>query len=78
MLGSQLKRIDDPQHFVEVAPRAHRISNHQLDQFVRADHIDVAHGGVIGRSAALGTARGVDGQHAIEFGNGPGRRSAGN
>src|SRR5580704_13505935 len=43
VLGGELQRVDDAQHFVEIAPRGHRINQDQLDLLVRPDDEDIAH-----------------------------------
>src|SRR4030095_4340037 len=59
MLGSQLQRVDYPQHFVEVTARRHRIDKNQLDLLVRADDVNIAHGCIIGWVSRPGNALGV-------------------
>ena len=57
LLGGQLDRIEQAQHLVEVAARAHRIEQHRPDHLVRADDVDGAHGRVVGGGAARGRCR---------------------
>ena len=49
----ELQRVDHPQHLVEIAARAHRVGEDELDLLVGADDEDDAHGGVVGGGAAL-------------------------
>ena len=69
MLGRELDGIEHAQHFIEVASRAHRVAEHQLDLLVRPDHKDRAHGGIGRGRAALGSVSGVGRQHVIELGD---------
>ena len=68
-LAVELHRIDDAQHFVEVAARGHRVDQHELDLLVRADDEHVAHRLIVGRRAAFRCARGARRQHAVGLGH---------
>ena len=67
MLSGELQRVEDPQHFVEVAAGAHGIDEHQFDLLVGTDDEDRAHGGVVRGGAALGGVTALGGQHPVEF-----------
>ena len=69
MLGGKLHGIDDAQDLVEVAPGGHGVDQDELDQLVRPDDEDVAHGGVVRGGPAFGRAFGVRRQHAVELGD---------
>src|SRR5437899_7720213 len=69
VLGRELYRVEDPQHFVEVAAGAHGIAELKLDLLVRADYEYRAHGGIVSRSTALGSIPALCRQHAIELGD---------
>ena len=68
-LAVSCMRIEDAQHFVEVAAGAHRVAEHQLDLLVRTDDEDGAHGGVVGGGAAFAGVAGFGGQHVVELGD---------
>jgi len=67
MLGRQLQRIDHAQHFVEVAPRRHRIDKDKLDLLVWPDDENVSNRRVIGWLARFGVACGIGRKHPVEF-----------
>src|SRR5205823_11407054 len=66
--GRELHRVEQPQHLVEVAPRAHRIDDHRFHFLVRPDHEHRAHGGVV-RRGAFPTGR-VGVNHVVQLGDG--------
>jgi hypothetical protein len=67
VLGRELHRVDDAQHFVEVTPGAHRVRDHQLDLLVGADHVDVPHRLVVDRGAPVARLAGLGRQHAVQL-----------
>src|SRR5215469_13605903 len=69
MLGSELQRVDDPQHFIEIAARRHRIDENKLDLLVRANHEHIAYRLVVGWRAAFRAAARARRQHAVKFGD---------
>ena len=62
---AHLQRVEQPQHLVEVAPRAHRIDEHRLHFLVGTDDEDRAHGRVVRRGARA--RRGVRMDHVVEL-----------
>src|SRR5690606_8407316 len=68
MPGRKLDRVDGAQDLVEVAARRHRIGEDQLDLLVRADDVDGADGGIVGRGAAFRTVTRCSRQHVVELG----------
>ena len=65
----ELHRIQQPKHFIEISPAAHRVKQHGTNFLIRANDIDSADGGIVGCGSALGTARFVGGQHIVELGD---------
>ncbi len=59
----------DAQDFREIAPRGHRIDQHQLDLLVRPDDEDVADSLVVGGRARERIARRRGRQHVVELGD---------
>ena len=53
VFGGELERVDDPQHFIEIAAGRHRIDQDRFQFLVRSDDIDIAHRLIVG-SCALG------------------------
>src|SRR6266567_3439308 len=60
VLCVQLKRIEQTQHFVEVAPGAHRIDEHRLDLLVGADDEHGADRRVVRRRSLSAACVGMD------------------
>jgi len=69
VVGGELRRVDDPEHLVEVAARRHRIDEHELDLLVGPDDEDVADRLVVGGRALGRIAVDTCGQHAAELGD---------
>ena len=67
--AGELAAIEQAQYLVEVATGAHRVGEHGLDAFVRADYEDRTHGGVVHRCAPFGGVAGVLGEHVEELRN---------
>ena len=65
MFRRQLAGIQESKHLVEVAPRAHRISQHRLDLPVRSDDEHGSHRGVVRRCPALSRCANVFRQHVV-------------
>src|SRR5690348_8313563 len=57
VLRIRLQRVEQPQHFVKIASRAHRVDQHRLDLLVRSDDEDIAHRRVVVRGAGAAAAR---------------------
>ena len=67
MLRGQLQRVDHAHHFVKVAARCHRIDEDELDPFVRADDVNIAHGRIIGRRALFRVACDIGRKHPVQL-----------
>ena len=67
MLGRELNRIEHTQHFVEIAPGAHRVAEHQLDLLVGADYKHCSHSCVGSCGSPVASIPGVGRQHVIEL-----------
>ena len=65
--GCQLDRVDQPQYFIEVASRTHRIDQVRLDELVRPDDEYRAHGVIGGGGAPLRAVAGVGRQHVVQL-----------
>ncbi len=63
----ELAGIEEPQHLVEVATRAHRVDKHCLDQLVGPDQVDRAHGLIVDGRAAFGSRARIGRQHVVEL-----------
>src|SRR5256885_12010986 len=67
MFCGELQRVNDAQNLVKVASGAHRVAEHQLDLFVRADHEDRPHGCVVRRRSSFAACAGFRRQHVVEL-----------
>src|SRR5579883_87922 len=69
MLCGNLQRVEKTQHFVEIAPARHWISQHSFDLFVWPDDEDGADGRIVGRRAAFGAFARVGREHVVKLGD---------
>ena len=69
VLGGKLRRVDHTQHLVEIASRAHRIDQDELDLLVRTDDEHVADGLIIVRRTAFRGPPRARRQHAVSLGD---------
>jgi hypothetical protein len=69
VFGGELHRIEQPQHFIEVATAAHRVRQRRFDLLVGADDEHRAHRRVVLRGAVFGVATGVRVNHVEQLGH---------
>ena len=67
MLCGKLDGIQNAQHFIEIAPAAHGINQHQFDLFIRADQENGADRRIVRGSTAFTRRSRLCRQHVVEF-----------